>query len=201
MSKYQIPDNEEEREVLKNKLGLTDPEEIAKKETQGFANAEYALINELTNQTRFDAEYICKIHRLALIEVYEFAGNYRTVNMSKQGFSFSAAHVLPNSMQTFEQEMLNDLLHVYDSREQLVKDIGAVHAELLYIHPFREGNGRTARILANMMAFKAGYSGINFDPIAKSGDYRNKYIQGVQQALDQEYTIMTELIDELLPAL
>lgn len=201
MSKYQVPDNEKEREVLKNKLGTTDPLEIATYETQGFANAEYALINELTDQTSFDVEYICRIHRLALIEVYEFAGNYRTVNMSKEGFHFSAAHVLSNSMRVFEQEMLNDLPHVYNSRDQLVKDIGAVHAELLYIHPFREGNGRTARILANMMAFKAGYSGINFDPIAKSGDYRNKYIQGVQQALNQEYTIMTEIIEELLPNL
>ena len=200
MSKYQIPDNEEEGEVLKNKLELTDPLEIATQETQGFANAEYALINELTDQTSFDVEYICRIHRLALSKVYEFAGNYRTMNMSKEGFHFSAAHVLPRSMRTFEQGVLNELSDVYNSRNNLVRDIGVVHAELLYIHPFREGNGRAARILANMMAYKAGYPSINFDPIAKRGDYRNKYIRGVQQALDQEYTIMIELIEELLPA-
>lgn len=201
MSKYRIPDNESEGEVLKNKLGITDPHQIAVEETRGFAKAEYALINELTDQTRFDVDYICSIHKLALGEIYEFAGNYRTVNISKQGFHFSAAHVLPNSMLTFEREMLNDLPNAYESRDQLVKDIGSIHAELLYIHPFREGNGRTARVLANMMAFKAGYPRINFDPIAKRGDYRNKYIQGVQEALDQKYSIMTHIIDDLLPVL
>lgn len=197
--KYHIP-KQEEGEVLPNKLDLSDPEEIGKKETEGFVEAETGLIEELTTETVFDCAYIRKIHRLALYNLYTFAGEYRTVNMSKGGFLFPAAKYVPQNMNLFEQEVLVHLPHHYESRERLIRDIGRVHAELLYIHPFREGNGRTMRILANMMSYKAGYDMIDFEPVEKKGEMRKRYIEGVQAALDENYEPMNNLIRELFPS-
>ena len=198
--KYQIPDGEEEGKILPNKLCITNKEELGEAEAEGFANAELELIEELTDETVFDVAYIRDIHRRALSHLYEFAGEYRSVNMSKEGFHFAAAHVIPRAMQNFEQEVLLDLPHQYDGREQLIHDIGLVHAELLFIHPFRDGNGRTMRILANLMSYKQGYDEIDVEPISKGGEMRKRYIKGVQAAGEENYEPMIQLIGELFPS-
>ena len=86
MSRYTT--NEEEKQLYPNLLGLTSPAEIAEAEFEGFLLAEIMLTEQLTSATHFDCSYICKIHRLALEELYSFAGKYRTVNMSKEVFFF-----------------------------------------------------------------------------------------------------------------
>lgn len=199
MSRYDVPNSESEGAVLPNKLGITDSISLGKEEAKGFAFAETVLIDELTEHTVFDTEYIFKIHELALSRIYDFAGKLRTVNMSKDGFPFPAAHILNQTMATFQQEKLSRLPHIYKDRAQLLTDIGTIHSELLFIHPFRDGNGRTARILANMMAYKAGYNALRFDPVMKSGENRKEYINAVQQAALEDYSSMIHLMDEFLP--
>lgn len=83
--------------------------------------------------------------------------------MSKGGFLFPSALFIPQSMQFFEDEILKKLPDTYPDKASLAKDVAIVHGELLFIHPFREGNGRTARILANLMVRKQGYEGLRFD--------------------------------------
>lgn len=198
--KYRIPEGEQEGEILPNKLGITDKKELGEAEAEGFANAELDLIEELTNETIFDIDYIRDIHRRSLSHLYDFAGEYRSVNMSRGDFFFAAAHVIPRAMQNFEQEVLLNLPHEYESREQLIRDIGKVHAELLFIHPFRDGNGRTMRILANLMCYKQGYGEINMKPVGKGGEMRKIYIAGVQAADKEDYEPMIQLVGELFPA-
>lgn len=90
--KYNTLDNE--GEILPNALGLTSKEAIEKEEAKGFVRAAIRLGNELTDETIFDVGYINNLHHLALGHLYEFAGRYRTVNMSKGGFTFPAAMFL-----------------------------------------------------------------------------------------------------------
>lgn len=136
MSKYTT--NEEESQCLPNRLGLTRPGEIAEAEFEGFLLAEIMLTETLTTATRFDCQYIRNIHKLALKELYTFAGRYRTVNMSKGGFLFPSALFIPQSMQFFEDEILKKLPDTYPDKASLAKDVAIVHGELLFIHPFRK---------------------------------------------------------------
>ena len=71
-----------------------------------------------------------------------------------------------------------------------------VHAELLFIHPFREGNGRTARLLADIIALRYYGKKINFPPILKN--YIKEYIHAVQQAALQNYDPMEKLMEKAL---
>ena len=105
---------------------------------------------------------------------------------------FPSAEFLENSMDAFEKEILFHLRDSYDEKDLLRKDIGAVHAELLFIHPFREGNGRVARILANAKAAKQGYAYLRFEEI--SDDRVNEYIVAVQRASEKDYTAMEKFI-------
>jgi cell filamentation protein len=80
------------------------------------------------------------------------------VDVSKPGVLFCRAQYIESEMLGFEADRL--LIHT-PCRPKSVQDISeslpAVHSELLLIHPFREGNGRTARWLADLMAVQAGY--------------------------------------------
>jgi cell filamentation protein len=193
--KYDIPEGQ--AEILPNKLRLTKAEDIAISEFDGFLEAEILLTESLGSKTRFTTEYILNIHKLALNHLYTFAGKYRNVNLSKGGFQFSSALYLPQSMKDFNDEILVKLPDTYSDEKSLIKDVATVHAELLFIHPFREGNGRTARLLANLMVRKAGYNPIEFSKIKE--EVFEQYISAVQMAALKDYQPMTDLISIIFP--
>jgi cell filamentation protein len=132
------------------------------------------------------------IHYSALHHLYEFAGKFRNVNLSKGGFAFPAARFLEASMATFEKEILTKLPQKYAHEEALIKDVAMVHAELLFIHPFREGNGRTARILASLMIQNQGHAPLNFKGI----DF-DLYVKAVRMAAGKDYKLMEKLIGSI----
>ncbi len=85
--KYDLP--ERENEILPNIPGFKSTSEIAMAEFEGFLKAEIVLTEALNHKTKFDLKYILHIHKLALDELYVFAGKYRNVNISKGGFPFA----------------------------------------------------------------------------------------------------------------
>lgn len=171
---------------------LTGKDEIAEAEFEGFLTAEIMFTEQLASTTRFNCKYIRNIHWQALQHLYAFAGKYRTVNMSKGGFLFPTARFIPESMQHLETDILSKLPNFYADKNELIKDVALVHGELLFIHPFREGNGRTARILANLMIRKQGYEGLRFDKINFG-----EYILAVQKVSEQNYLPMERVISAI----
>lgn len=195
--KYEMPSGE--GEVLPNLLGLTSLEQIAEAEFEGFTEAEIILTEELTEKSRFTVAYIQRIHQLALGRLYAFAGKWRDVNLSKGGFTFAAARFLPETMAAFEREVLNaGRSPSPDDRDAPMTRIAMVHAELLFIHPFREGNGRTARVLANLMARQAGFTPPRWEMIGNTEF--DAYVRAVQAAAGKDYQPMTALMRAILPA-
>lgn len=181
-----------ESEFLPNLLNLYTKEEIDRAEFEGFLLTEITLTDELTVSTRFNINYIRRIHKMALGHLYSFAGQYRTVNMAKGSFFFPAARFLSKNMAVFEEEILSKLPDRYSDKDLLISDISKVHCEFLFIHPFREGNGRTARILANLMARKQGYKGLKFEKIDEVTF--DDYVRAVQAAADKDYQRMEKII-------
>jgi cell filamentation protein len=193
--KYKLPDSQ--AEILPNLLGLTTEKEIGESEFEGFLRAEIYFTEKLSERTKFDVKYILSLHKEALKHLYPFAGKLRSVNLSKGGFPFAAAKFLPDSMSAFEKEVLSSLKKTYEKREDIVRDIAIVHGELLFIHPFREGNGRTARLLANLMSRKAGYGTPKFEKVGKTEF--EKYVVAVQNCAKKDYTKIIEFMDSIFP--
>ena len=100
-------------------------------------------------------------------------------------------------MAAFDKDILSNLPNSYLDRGDLIQDIAKVHGELLFIHPFREGNGRTARVLANLMCRKAGYGSLLFDKVGEK-ELEN-YVQAVQKSSEKNYDKMTEFIQSIFP--
>lgn len=195
MSKYSVNPNEEE--ILPNLLNSNSLREIQEAEFEGFLYAELLLTTQLTDKTKFDVDYIKNIHFLALKDVYAFAGNFRTVNISKQGFMFPVARFLDQSMQEFQTEILNKLLNEYVKLDSVlfIEDLARAHAELLYIHPFREGNGRTARVLLNLMLRKNGWEPLDFSKMNE--ELFQQYVIAVQSSAMKNYEPMKKVIEQL----
>lgn len=72
------------------------------------------------------------------------------------------------------------------------------HAELILIHPYREGNGRLARLLAALMAMQAGLPALDFRPMLGRG--RDAYIGGIHAALGRDYRPLAGVFERVIAA-
>ena len=184
--------------VLKNKLGITDPQKAAEEETIGFINAQVFFTLRLRKRTKFNSAYIQAIHKTALNHLYPFAGIYRNVNLSKAGHHFLPYNFIHRGMNYLEKEYLSKLPVDYVDSKKLIEDIAIVHCELIHIHPFREGNGRTARIFADLMANRAGYPSLDLNKFRN--DKYPQYIEALNKGDDKDYSGMIEIIGNLFPS-
>lgn len=209
--KYATSQSENDNYRKHNLLGLDSNDDAAFSQAESFGFAKATLISNLelqkakkTNKpVKFTVKYILYLHQLALGHLYSFAGEIRTVNISKDGFPFPSANFLTQTMAEFEREHLSPLPDSYTDPNSLILDIGRIHAELLFIHPFREGNGRIARLFADLMAIKAGYQPLDYTTLIyndtnttndSTGGYNPLYIQAVQKAGSQNYEPMQALL-------
>jgi cell filamentation protein len=170
---------------------------MQQRESEALLDATHRLIDETDADHRFTARDICDIHRLWLGELYEWAGRYRSVNVSREGFMFAAAEQVPKLMQELEDGPLRKYTpcHFVDRLDQ-ARAIGETHAELILIHPFRDGNGRCARLLATLMGVQAGLPALNFRGIA--GQERSRYIGAIQASMERNYEPITAVFDRVI---
>ena len=138
------------------------------------------------------------MHQLALGHLHAFAGKLRVVNLSKGGFNFHSAKFLEETMRDFDQRLLRPFPSTYDRTDDLIRDMALVHGELLFIHPFREGNGRTARLLADMMAQKQGHGKLRWEQVGR--EHFDAYVHAVQQAALDNRAPMEAIIRSVFPA-
>jgi cell filamentation protein len=121
------------------------------------------LADEVAVNQVFTAADLCAWHRRWLGNVYPWAGRYRTLNLSKDDFPFAASAQIPRLMGLLERDVLaNNTPCQGMPEDRLAEAIATVHVELILIHPFREGNGRIARVLASLMALQAGWPNLDF---------------------------------------
>jgi cell filamentation protein len=156
--------------VLRNLLGITDPEDIEEAESAALQDALTALVEALPADHRFTAEDIRMLHRTWLGGIYPWAGEYRSVDLGKPGIDFAHAAYIQAAMAKFETEYLARYTPcLFAERAAQVEALAVTHGELVVIHPFREGNGRCARILAVLMATQAGLPILDFSAMAGAG--------------------------------
>lgn len=178
--------------VLKNLLGIKRKRQMDRFEFQEQIRALEESTRFYGREHLFTSEDICQIHNVWLGKVYSWAGEYRSVNISKGGFSFAMAREVPKLMAEFEKTVLaKHTPCCYDSLPAIAAAMAVVHAELVLIHPFREGNGRLARLLSILMALQAGLPVLDFGGIR--GRKKKEYIAAVQIGLSGDYQPMSKI--------
>jgi len=183
--------------VLRNLLGITLVREMNVAEARTLQTAMDRFVRRFDEQHRFTAADIRDMHGNWLGGIYEWAGEYRSVNMSKDGFPFAAAAHIPALMQDFQQGVLSRRTPCrVERRQEIAKALAETHVELVLIHPFRDGNGRIARALSILMALQAGLPLLDFSPIA--GKRRTEYFAAIQAGMDRNYGPMAGIFEELI---
>lgn len=183
--------------VLRNLLGIIDPDEMDRVEARALAKATDILIREYDQEHQFTSADICHFHKTWLGKVYEWAGRYRKINITKEDFTFAMAAQIHKLMEQFEQSQLTQYTPCeFKNREEVVKALAEVHTELLLIHPFREGNGRVARLLSMLMALQAELPILDFSLISEHK--KKEYITAVHAGMDRNYQPMEALFSEII---
>lgn len=172
--------------VLSNRLGITRVRDMNEAESQALLIAQDAALDHYGPDHRFTAADVCELHRLWLGQIYAWAGEYRNVNIGKGGFRFAHAPLIAGLMGDLERGALARHTPCRPDQDAAIASaLAQVHAELILIHPFREGNGRLARLLALLMALQAGLPPLDFSPLAGRG--RRAYIVGIHAAVGRDY--------------
>jgi cell filamentation protein len=183
--------------VLRNRLAITSVRELERSESAALLIATQQIIDETRVDQRFTAGEIRRMHQLWLAEIYEWAGEYREVNIAKGAFMFAAAMQIPRLMQDFERGPLREYTPCsFDTTAAQATALAIVHTELILIHPFRDGNGRCARLLAMLMGLQAGLPALDFGGIR--GAKKREYIAAVHAGLSRDYDPMTKVFREVI---
>lgn len=186
--------------VLKNKLGIKTKNDMDVLEEAALEQAELALLASFDEDHQFTCDDICNMHKKWLGDIYYFAGKYRTVNMTKDDFPFAASEFIDKSMQKFEREYLAKYTpcHASDTHA-LAEALGIVHVEFIIIHPFREGNGRVSRLLADLMAAQARRPPLNYALIDQTENKLgfDSYIRAIHAGVVGDYQAITKIFKRL----
>lgn len=184
--------------VLLNALGITSSDDMDELELTLLQQLyEEVLLDHLPHRT-LTVDDLKTWHRRWLGNVFTWAGQERSVNMGKQGFMFAAAPQIPRLLAEFERSCLARFTPCHGmATDALVEAIAITHVEFILIHPFREGNGRLSRLLADVMAVQSGrdpldYSAWNADKAA--------YIQAIHCGFQMDFTPMKRLVAQGLGA-
>ena len=130
---------------LINKLGIKDDKKLKEFE----AAVTLAKASELETQPisdAFDVKHYKAIHKFLFEDIYDWAGKYRTINMSKKGTSFAQADKIPALMNACFKKLKDNDSFRNNSFDEFVENMVDFYQVTNMIHPFREGNGRTQRI-------------------------------------------------------
>lgn len=123
--------------ALENKLGLTNPTDLAREEERISKKKALELFESGILDTLPAGKFstLQKIHEYLFSDIYDFAGKVRSVNIAKGNFRFAPLMYLEVSLSNIDnmpQSTFDEMIEKY--------------VEMNVAHPFREGNGRSARI-------------------------------------------------------
>ena len=147
--------------ALQNKLGLTDELELAREKERISKQKALALYDTGLLDTFPVGTFagLAMIHKYLFEDIYEFAGQMRTVNIAKGNFRFAPVMYLRPALESIDrmpQSTFDEIIEKY--------------VEMNVAHPFREGNGRSTRIWLDCILKKELHQVVDWSRVDKS-DY------------------------------
>ena len=173
--------------TLENKPGITDSVELSKAEEK--ISKKKAI--ELFDKNIFDklnpgsCEALFTIHKFLFEDIYDFAGELRTVNISKGNFRFAPVMYLKVSLENIEKMPQG-------SFDEIVEK----YVEMNIAHPFSEGNGRSMRIWLDLMLKREIGKVIDWSMVDKE-DYFMAMERSTVKDIEIKHILREALIDEI----
>lgn len=140
--------------TLRNKLGLRD--------AKALDRAERRLVTDRIEEGKlptgtFNLKHLQAIHRYLFQDVYAWAGEIRTIEIAKGGHQFQFRQYIVTGMADVHRRLLErDFLRAL-SAPDFANAAGEIVGDLNYVHPFRDGNGRTQLLYLKQLGLQAGH--------------------------------------------
>lgn len=173
--------------TLENKLGITSSAELATKEERlskkrALELFESGMLHKLEPGT---FKTLQVIHKQLFMDIYDFAGKVRSVNIAKGGFRFVPAMYLLDALKQIErmpQSTFDEIIEKY--------------VEMNVAHPFREGNGRSTRIWLDLILKKELQLVIDWSKVNKE-DYLSAMERSPIKDLEIKFLLQNALIEHI----
>ncbi len=156
--------------VLRNKAGIQDQTALDAFEADATAVRMLELL-EQPLEGRFDFAHLCAIHRHLFQDVYDWAGEIRTVDISRDTSRFANMAMIERYLGGVLARLPAENWLRGLQPEPFVARLAHYMGEINATHPFREGNGRTQRVFCALLAEQAGYF-IDFESVDQAQMYR-----------------------------
>ena len=170
----------EDCRVLKNKLNLKDEAELDKAESEFASISMMSLMD--SGFSNFSAEGVCKIHKTIFGDVYEWAGEYRIINVQKREAILAGKSVWYSNWEDIDRDLkaawqkIDTVDWTHLSHNDFAKSVARLFPAIWQTHPFREGNTRTVVMLIALFAEQYGYY-FDYELMAASAGYvRNAFV-------------------------
>jgi cell filamentation protein len=183
--------------VLWNLIGVTSKREMDRAEFDAQYRALQEFFGTYDREHRFTAQDIMDMHRVWLGGIYPWAGEYRRVDLARNGITLAVPARIPALMEEFEHGLLREYTPcLFTTPDKIIEALAVVHADLMLIHPFRAGNGRLARILAVLMGLQVGLPPLEF--AAVKGQALERYYAAVRAGLSKDYRPMMKVFADVI---
>ena len=177
--------------VLRNLGDITDHDALTFAETAATTKRANELKEQPIRIT--DSNSLFTIHHHLFQDLYDWAGKRRTVEISKNGKQFFPLSHFENALK-FIDSLLLEYKHVSrNDKSNLSRKLAEVLDAVNYLHPFRDGNGRTQREFLRLLAMEKGWK-LNLTP-PDNADVYEKYMTGT---INGDVEALTKLIFERL---
>jgi cell filamentation protein len=175
--------------ILKNLQGIKDPDVLLFVESSAVTKRLQQLHDNPIEIK--DSNSLLVIHHYLFQDVYAWAGKVRTVNIYKDGKPFFNGERFSMGFQYIDT-LINDYRNIEKlNKEELASKLSEILDNVNFLHPFREGNGRTQREFLRLLALEKGLT-LNLNP-PDNKDVYDKYMKGT---IEGDLKILTELILE-----
>ena len=172
--------------VLRNKLKITDLDELRDAERDLSILRERELLDSGING-RFDFEHLKAIHRYLFQDIYDWAGEVRTVDIAK-GNLFCRCFAIESEAERIFAELKQEKYLKNQKAGGIAKRLAYYLAEINALHPFREGNGRTQREFIRQLAYQNGYF------LSYAGITSDEMVKASKASFSLDYSLLEEIV-------
>ncbi|UNE53890.1 Fic/DOC family protein [Bartonella machadoae] len=151
------PYTDPETGVMYNRLGIKDQATLRSVESS-FAYIRSYELDSTPIKGKFDLNHMKEIHKKLFGDVYEWAGEIRSIDISKGGSLFAYHHKIESYAPKITQQLAKEQYLGGLDADEFSQRAGYYMGEINALHPFREGNGRTQREFIGQLAREAGYN-------------------------------------------
>lgn len=171
-------------DVLRNRFGIRDSHHLNRVERLFVTQR----ITEGVPTGNFDLDHLMAIHRHLFQDVYEWAGELRKVELSKEGHQFQLSRSIQTGMEDVHRRLLGRRFLRGLSASDFSRHAGEIVGDVNYIHPFREGNGRTQLLYLEQLAQQGGHA---FNLLAID---RDMWMEASRRAHRRDFELMSDCI-------